>query len=482
MDRIKSININKKGFVLKRYLVITITLAFLSAFAVMPIYADTFIIQPEGENNSEYIQFLMNVIKENYKYDITEEELYKGVYKGMFDALDVHSTYFTSDEFDNFNASAFGEFGGIGITVTANEDGYIDIIAPIEDTPGFRAGIQAGDIIIKVNGEDIKEWTLEKAMSVMRGEPGTKVTLGIKRSGVENLINFDITREIIKVNPVKYSIEDEMGILKISSFNANTSENVLNAIGYFKENDVKGLVIDLRGNPGGSLTEVLKVADYFVSPGKELLYIDYKGDNDEIINSSTIPVFTGKPIAVLINDGSASASEILSGILQDYGIAEIIGQNSYGKGTVQTVLDLTNGGGIKLTIAEYLTPGRHKIDGVGIKPDIEVSNLPLIQKETVSKLVPMSEIKDYSVMDSIGLNVYGAQERLKLLGYDVDVDGKYSKKTMDSLIKFQKDYNLKADGILGKATRDKLTYAVTGGYLTNDYDKQLEKAIIYLKK
>lgn len=400
----------------------------------------------------EYIDFMINTIKSNYKYEITEEELYKGAYKGIMDALDKHSVYFDPNEFENFMASSGGEFGGIGITVSPTENGYIDIIAPIEDTPAYRAGIKAGDVIVEISGEDIKDWSIDQAVNVMRGEPGTTIDIGITRSGVNGIINMSIVREIIKINPVKYEIDGDTAYLRITSFNSNTSENVLKALGEFNRKNVKGIVLDLRGNPGGYLDEVLKVAEYFVKPGKELLYVDYKYQVDEVFTSESLPIFSGKPIVVLIDEGSASAAEILSGILKDHGLATLVGEKTYGKGTVQNLLPLNNGGAMKLTIAEYLTPSRNKIDGVGISPNIEYVDPIIITDDEYSNLVPMLENKEYSTLGDTGLNVYGAQQRLKLLGYKVEINGIFDKATKDSIISYQKALGLKTDGILGKTT------------------------------
>lgn len=446
----------------KKHALVLLSFIMMTFINPIPINYGHYIESAKDETLSGdiYIDFMIDTIKANYKYDITDEELYKGAYKGIMDTLDKHSVYFDPIEFADFMASAGGEFGGIGITVSPAKSGYIDIIAPIEDTPAYRAGIKAGDIIEEINGEDIKDWSIEKAVSIMRGDPGTSINVGIRRSEVNGLIKLSIVREIIKINPVKYEIDSDIGYMRITSFNSNTSENVLNALGEFNRNAVKGMIIDLRGNPGGYLDEVLKVAEYFVKPGKELLYIDYKYQVDEVFNAQSLPVFSGKPIVVLIDEGSASASEILAGILKDHEIATLVGENTYGKGTVQNILPLNNGGAMKLTIAEYLTPSRNKIDDVGVKPNIEYKDPIVITTDDESELVPMTETKEYSKLGDIGLNVYGAQQRLKLFGYDVALNGSYDKVTKDSVIIFQSASGMKADGILGIATLEKLNKKV----------------------
>lgn len=461
-------------------------LSLLMMFAlIMPSftsYSQDFIINGENMTKDEYLKYMIEIVKTNYKYDISEEDLYNGIYDGLFNALDKHSMYFEPSEYEEFNISSVGEFGGIGITIESSEEGYIKVVSPIKNTPGFKAGISTGDIIKEVDGVDIKDWPLEKSLDTMRGTPGEKITLGIQKNGEYKITNVSIIREIIKVNPVESEIsKDNIGILTITSFNQNAAENVLIALNEFKAKNIKGLVIDLRNNPGGSLSEVLNISDFFVETGKELLYVDGKNSNDETFKSVITPVLKKMPMAVLINGSSASASEILSGVLQDYNLATVIGSNSYGKGTVQTIYDMPNGSGIKITIAEYLTPSHKKIDGVGIKPNIEVKDDFLLlkeKKEEISKFVPMLEKKEYRYSGETGLNIYGAQQRLKLLAYDVNVNALLDIKTINAIKKFQLDYNLKADGVLGANTIKELEKRTS---LDNKIsDKALEEAFKFI--
>jgi carboxyl-terminal processing protease len=422
-------------------------------------------VNAENITSDDYLNYMLELIKSNYKYDVTDEVLYNGIYKGLFDSLDKHSIYFEASDYKEFNVNVSGEFGGIGITIELNESGYLTIVSPIKNTPGHRAGLSTGDVIKAVNGVDIKDWSLEKTLGIMRGKPETEVILGLQKFGEDKITNVKIIREIIKINAVESKItDDNIGLLTISSFNQSASKNVLLALNEFKEKKIKGLVIDLRNNPGGSLSEVLKISDLFVEEGKELLYVDVKGDGDQSFNSAITPILGKMPIMVLINESSASAAEILSGVLQDYDLATIIGSNSYGKGTVQNIYDLPNGSGMKMTIAEYLTPSHNKIDGVGIKPDIVINDENLLlksKKEEIAKFVPMIEEREYRYLGETGLYIYGAQQRLSELGYDVSPDGILGKGTIAAIKKFQFDYNLRSDGVLGQKTIKVLESSIT---------------------
>lgn len=451
-----------------------LTIILLIMTLIMPSYSATYDITNSinKDIDVEYLNRMINTILGNYKYDITREELYNGMYKGLFEALDKHSMYFTKEEFKEFSIETKGEFGGLGIVVTLEEGGYIRVVSPIEDTPAYRAGIKSKDLIVKINGEDIKEYSLEKAVSIMRGEPGTKITLGIKRE--DKIINIEITRAIIKVNPVEYEIKNAVGILRIKEFNNLAVDGVNKALKEFKEKNVKGIIIDLRNNPGGLLTSVLDIADNFVENDKELLYIDYK--NDDKVYKSTREKIIDKPLVVLINGGSASAAEILTGIIKDYKLGTIIGENSYGKGTVQTLMGDENKGGFKFTIAEYLTPSKNKIDGIGIKPDIEIKALEPIDKEKIKTLVKFLDKRLITSVGDVSISVLAAEERLELLGYKVEVDGIYDKNSKEIIKEFQKKYNLKSDGILGKNTEIMLD-SVVHDMIDNVEDNVMDKAL-----
>lgn len=426
------------------------------------------------EDRLEYLGLMVKYIQAKHKDEISEEELMEGAYNGLFEVLDKHSNYFSPEEYQSFNIETSGTFGGIGISIGIRND-YITIIAPIEDTPGAKAGLKAGDMVKYVDDVDVAGYNLEKAVKLMRGEAGTKVRLGIIRGNNPNVLYFDIVRDIIKVNPIKHKvIENNIGYIKILQFNDNTNENMKEALDDLLEKDVAGIIVDVRNNPGGSLSEVIKIADYFVPQGSAIVHIDYKGDKKETHKSQLEKI--DLPVAVLVNEGSASASEIFAGAVKDTESGVVIGTKTYGKGTVQTVTSISNGGGIKLTIAEYLTPNETKIDGIGLTPDIIVENVTEENRDDIKGFAPMIEDAKPS-NDDRGLNVYGAQQRLVYLGYEVDVTGVFDEKTYDAIKKFQEAEGLFPYGVLDFTTKEKLNQKAIEVFYGGSADLQLEKAI-----
>lgn len=438
-------------------------------------YADKGIKDFESlEDRLNYLGSMVKFIQLKYKYDITEEELMEAAYNGLFDALDRHSTYFNPDDYEDFNVDSTGTFGGIGIVVGVRND-RMTIVAPIKGTPGDNAGLKAGDIIKFVDDVDVTEFNTQKAVKIMRGEVGTKVRLGVIRGNNPNVMYFDIVRDLIKVNPVEYEvIENNIGYIRITSFNENTYDNMEKAIDDLIAKNVEGYIVDLRNNPGGLLNQVTKVADYFIEKGAPIVHIDYKDDRRESHKSFSEKI--DKPLAVLVNKGSASASEIFAGAIQDTESGVIIGTQTYGKGTVQTVTSITNGGGIKLTIAEYLTPNERKIDGIGLTPDIVINNVDEENREAISSFVPMIEDVTPRLNDK-GLNIYGAQQRLAYLGYNVEISGIMDEKTLEAIKIFQKSEEVSSYGVLDYTTRDKLNKKVADVYYNGAEDLQLKKAI-----
>lgn len=434
-------------------------------------------IEPIGAERLDYLELIMDVIEEYYVDEVDSSQLVEGAFRGVFNELDQYSTYFSPEEYQRYNEDAGGSFGGIGITVTKDEESdFIKVISPIEDTPGDRAGIQPNDLIIGVNGNSLKGVSLEEAVKTMRGEPGTKLRLTIQRRGLTEPIDVDIIREIIEVNPVAFEIRDD-GIVnfRLKSFNEHSAKDVRDALNIIKEESgVKGLVIDLRNNPGGRLDQVIDIADMFLEVGSPIVRVDYRAYSDNQFDSEDDPVIS-VPLVVLINEGSASASEILAGALQDNGAATVVGHTSFGKGTVQSVTDLSNGGGIKLTIAEYLTANGNKVNGVGITPDVEVNNRYRAGDMTNSDFAPMIENEDNVLGDS-GLNIYGAQERLIYLGYELGATGVLDEETETQLKAFQSETGLNITGKLDAQTRVKL-YNEVDKPIEEIMDAQFEKAV-----
>lgn len=418
-------------------------------------------IQPVGSERLDYLDLIIEVIQEYYVNEVDTDTLIEGAFRGVFNELDPYSAYFSPEEYQRYNEDAGGSFGGVGITVTKDDQtDFIKVIAPIEGTPGDRADIEPNDLIIGVNGNSIQGYTLEEAVKLMRGEPGTRLRLTIKRESILQPFDVDIIREIIEVNPVSFEVrEDGIVNFRLKSFNEHSAKDVREALEEIKTNaSVKGIVIDLRNNPGGRLDQVIDIADMFLEVGAPIVQVDYRAYSDNVFNSEDAPLVK-LPLAVLINEGSASASEILAGALQDNKVATVVGQTSFGKGTVQSVTDLSNGGGIKLTIAEYLTANGNKVNGVGISPDLEILNEMRGDLKTNADFAPMIE-DEVSGTGDVGLNVYGAQERLIYLGYTVNPTGTYDDLTQGAVIEFQKIKNLSQSGLLDEETRNALYQAV----------------------
>lgn len=312
-------------------------------------------------------------IKSDYVEDVEDEVLLEHAIRGMLSGLDPHSTYLSPDEYNELRIGTSGEFGGLGIQV-GMEDGFVKVISPIDDTPAFKAGLQAGDLIIRLDDKTVKGLTLNEAVKIMRGKPGTDIELTVVREGVDKPLKFVVTRDIIKVKSVKNRLLDPgYGYIRISNFQSRTAPQLMEAINALKEENqanLKGLVLDLRNNPGGVLNAAAEVSDLFIDKGK-LVYTEGRIDNSHYeYNAKPGDILDGAPVVVLINGGSASASEIVAGALQDHKRAVVMGSKSFGKGSVQTIQELRSGGAVKITTARYFTPNGRSIQGAGITPDI----------------------------------------------------------------------------------------------------------------
>jgi len=337
-------------------------------------------------------------IKQNYVQDISDKELFDNAIKGMLEGLDPHSTFLNEKDFKDLQIGTKGEFGGLGIEITM-EDGFVKVITPIDDTPAFKAGIIPGDLIIEIDSSSVKGLSLNQAVDLMRGKIGTPILLTIAREGETGPIEIKIIRDKIKVKSVKYEIiDDNYGYIRISSFQNKTGKNIKNAIQELNtksKNNIKGYVIDMRNNPGGVLGSAVDVSDAFLKGKKKIVYT--KGKNEdamyEFISNDT-DLAEGKPIVILINGGSASASEIVAGALQDHKRAIIMGTQSFGKGSVQTILPITSKTAVKITTARYYTPKGRSIQAKGITPDIIVENLK-VSSISNNKMLKESDLKGH---------------------------------------------------------------------------------------
>ena len=346
-------------------------------------------------------------IKQHYVQDISDKEIFDNAIKGMLEGLDPHSTFLNEKDFKDLQIGTKGEFGGLGIEITM-EGGYVKVITPIDDTPAFKAGIEAGDLIIEIDNKSVQGMSLGEAVDLMRGKIGTSILLTIAREGENSPIEVKITRDKIKVKSVKYEIiDDNYGYIRISSFQTKTGNNLKKAIKELKvksKNSIKGYVIDMRNNPGGVLGAAVDVSDAFIKGKKKIVFT--KGRTEDAMYefvSNNNDLADGKPIVVLINGGSASASEIVAGALQDHKRAIIMGTQSFGKGSVQTILPITSKTAVKITTARYYTPKGRSIQAKGITPDIIVENLKLgsiSQDKIIKESDLMGHLKNNEKKDS----------------------------------------------------------------------------------
>ena len=330
----------------------------------------------EGQLPLDDLQLFVQIfdqIRNSYVEEVSDQELFEKAIEGMLGGLDPHSTYLTSDSFADLQESTTGEFGGLGIEVGV-EDGFIKVIAPIDGTPAKKAGLQTGDLIIKLNDQAVQGMSLNEAIDQMRGKKGTAIRLTILRQGVEAPFEVEIIRDIIQVQSVRSEIIDEhFGYVRIAQFQADTGSQFREELQTLvADNALEGLVLDLRNNPGGVLPACVEVADALLDSG----VIVYTEGRDPSANTefraSSGDLLNGLPLVVIINNGSASASEILAGAIQDTKRGIVIGTRSFGKGSVQTVLPLRDDKAIKLTTARYFTPSGNSIQAEGIEPDIKV--------------------------------------------------------------------------------------------------------------
>jgi len=317
---------------------------------------------------------VLDKINKEYVDEINQEEIMDSAINGVLQSLDPYSAYMTPESYESMTTETSGEFGGLGIEV-GMESGVVKVISPIDNSPASRVGVKAGDYIVKINDTQVQGKSLTEAVDLMRGPIGSEIEITVRRVGIKKAIIFKITREIIKIESVKSEIlKEKTGYIRLTAFNENSSNQIKNKVQEFKKNEnVKNYILDLRNNPGGLLTQAIKVSDFFLDYGEIVSTKGRKSSENRKWFAKKGDIINGKTLIVLINYGSASASEIVAGALKDHKRAILVGENSYGKGSVQSIVPLKNKGAIRLTISKYYLPSGKSISEVGVTPDIEIA-------------------------------------------------------------------------------------------------------------
>ena len=317
---------------------------------------------------------VLDKINKEYVDEINQNEVMDAAINGVLQSLDPYSAYMSPESFESMRTETSGEFGGLGIEVSM-EAGVVKVISPLDESPAYKAGVKAGDYIVKINDHQVQGKTLSEAVDLMRGPVGSDIEITVRRIGERKALVFNITRKIIKVQSVKSrKIENNIGYIRLTAFNENSSSQVKKKIRQFnKDKNIKGYILDLRNNPGGLLSQAIKISDFFLSDGEIVSTKSRKENENRKWFANAGDILNGKTLLVLINNGSASASEILAGALKDHKRAILVGETTYGKGSVQSIIPLKNNGAIRLTISKYYLPSGVSISEVGVDPDIEVS-------------------------------------------------------------------------------------------------------------
>ena len=369
----------------------------------------------------EHLDLFSNIfeqISSAYIEEVDEGKLIESAISGMLSSLDPHSGYMAPEDFSDMQVQTRGEFGGLGIEVT-QENGFVKVVSPIDDTPAANAGVEAGDFITKVDGENTLGQTLDQAVETMRGPVGSEIVITVVRKGVDEPFDITIVRDTIEIKAVRARSEGQTVVLRVSSFTDKTYPNLAESLHKEIENvggidSVEGVIIDLRNNPGGLLTQAIRVSDAFLEAG-EIVSTRGRGARDaQRYNATPGDLAQGKPIVVLINGGSASASEIVAGALQDHSRAIIVGTTSFGKGSVQTIVPLSSEGAIRLTTARYYTPSGRSIQSLGVAPDILVEQRPKVKDEEEDAAAPRSQRFEADLRGSLSNDSLTTDER-KLL-------------------------------------------------------------------
>jgi carboxyl-terminal processing protease len=387
----------KKGFwILTVILSVLVAVTFVGRLAITEVSAED-----EAYEELRIFTEVLSQVTKNYVEKVEAKALIYNSIRGMLSSLDPHSAFLPPDAYKEMQVDTRGEFGGLGIQISI-KDKLLTVIAPIEDTPAWRVGIEAGDKIIKINGELTKDMTLQEAVSKMRGPKGTEITISIAREGLQGLKDYTIVRDIIKIKSVRSRmIEEDIGYVKLNQFQERSAKDLEKALKKLEKEGVSSAILDLRNNPGGLLRSAIDVSGLFMPKGKLIVYI--KGREGERTEYRTQGGYNfGFPMVVLVNHGSASASEIVAGALKDWDRAVVLGVQTFGKGSVQSVMPLSDGSGLRLTTAKYYTPKGTSIQNTGITPDItvklrlskDVVEHPVIREKDLEGHLPNDQRKE----------------------------------------------------------------------------------------
>jgi len=459
---------------------VMLTLFVVDKLEEVPVAASTSILSTKSDRSTELtkeelkqLNTVIDLLETQYVTEVDREEIIDGAISGMMNALgDPYSVYMDKDIANQFSQSIEGSFSGIGAEVSL-ENGQVVVVAPIKGSPAERGGLLAKDVILSVNGESLAGLSLQEAVNLIRGEKGTKAKLEVVREGQSNPITVVLIRDDIDIETVYSSIDEQgIGVIEITQFSLNTSERFAEELKALEEKGLKGLVIDVRNNPGGVLQDVVEIAQLMMKEGSVVVQVeDRSGKRDKTYAKGGEK--KSYPIAVLTNGGSASASEILAGALQEGAGATVVGQQSYGKGTVQVSFNklFDDGGLIKMTIAKWLTPKGNWINEKGVTPNVVVEP-PTIY--SVARLNLSEDLKE----DMLNEQISSAQIMLQTLGYGVDrTDGYFNELTKKAVQQFQQDHSIPVTGIINEDTAKKLEESIITYIRDTKNDAQLQKAL-----
>ncbi len=405
-------------------------IAFLATFLlVAPAFAED-AKQDDPAKTYQLLNLFSEVfekVRTDYVEEKTDQEIIESAIQGMLSSLDPHSSFLNADNFKDMQVQTKGQFGGLGIQVSMDPSGLIKVISPIDDTPAFKAGVKSGDLISHLNGEAVSGLSLNEAVDKMRGPVGSDITMTLHREG-KKAFDVTLTRAVIKVPSVRSHLEGDIGYVRITSFTEQTEKGLKKAVDEFnkeKGDRLKGIVLDLRNNPGGLLDQAIAVSDAFLGRGEIVSTRSRRVEDIQRFNARPGDIADGLPIVVLINGGSASASEIVAGALQDHARALILGTRSFGKGSVQTIIPLGTNGAMRLTTARYYTPSGRSIQALGIEPDIKV------EVAKIEKLNALIGTREADLRGSLENTDENADERRKKVEAELNGKKEEAKKVED---------------------------------------------------